>query len=154
MTSLRYRLGIPMLLWRQYLYERSIRHPFCDLCIAVTKNYICKFPKGRELILFNVADILLFKTIDKHGALLEPEENDGTNSGGLTFTGACNALFDNAATQIRIDRTLINQCCRLPKRDIADSRFPCETSKRLCLVDGQCFLGGKAHAQSIALSAI
>jgi hypothetical protein len=86
-----------MLLWRNYLDERSIRQPFCDLSIAITENYICKFPKGRELILFNVANILLFKTMDKYDPSLEPKENDGTNSRGLTLTRACYALLDNAA---------------------------------------------------------
>src|ERR1700733_1118364 len=61
MTSLRNRLGILVLLWWQYFDERSVRHSFGYLFIAVTKNYVCKLPKSLEFVRSNVSDIFFSK---------------------------------------------------------------------------------------------
>jgi hypothetical protein len=94
-AALGYFSAICPLRWRRYFDKGTIGYALSDFFVAVSQYNIRQFPERFQLIRSDVAQILLLKTMHKHGSASVPEKKDASRAAGLAFAVSGYPLLDN-----------------------------------------------------------
>src|SRR3989338_6186664 len=110
-ASLRYFLGI-----FYNLLKLSVCNQITQLHVRQGQDVPSHFLELRLFIRTDVAKFALGKTVHEERQPTFAKKNDAAVALGLALSGAGDSLFDDAATQVRINLSILRSFNRIPKR--------------------------------------
>jgi hypothetical protein len=103
--------------------------------IIVRQDRRGQFSEVRQFVVADIAALVLRKTLSKHGSRVGAQQHDCTISARLSLPLAGDTQFQNAATEIGVNQSLLYSCNRRLQHGVAQPSLPGEAAEELRLED-------------------